>query len=57
MADLVDMIRQVVDLGGPVILLLIAASVLVLAVALYKVVQFQIRGVGRHRALRDAITA
>ena len=57
MADLVDMIRQVVDLGGPVILLLIAASVLVLAVALYKVVQFQIRGVGRHRALREAITA
>lgn len=55
MAQMLDLMRQITDLGGPVILLLIAASVYVLAVALYKLLQFRASGVGRHKALRRAI--
>lgn len=55
MAEMLDLMRQIADLGGPVILLLIAASVYVLAVALYKLVQFRSSGVGRHKALHRAV--
>ncbi|MWB79078.1 MotA/TolQ/ExbB proton channel family protein [Pseudooceanicola sp. 216_PA32_1] len=56
-ADLQDSIQRIADLGGPVVLLLCALSVVVLAVILYKLWQFTVAGVGRHKALRDAIAA
>jgi biopolymer transport protein ExbB len=52
-----DAILRITDLGGPVVLLLGALSVLVLAVVLYKLWQFAAAGVGHHEALQDAITA
>ena len=52
-----DAILRAYDLGGPVVLLMGAMSILVLAVVLYKLWQFAAAGVGRHRALRDAIEA
>ena len=52
-----DALLRITDLGGPVVLLLGALSVLVLAVVLYKLWQFSAAGVGRHKALQDAITA
>lgn len=56
-ATLRDAILHIADLGGPVVLLLGALSVLVLAVILYKLWQFTVAGVGRHKALRQAIHA
>ncbi|MFW2544430.1 MotA/TolQ/ExbB proton channel family protein [Primorskyibacter sp. 2E107] len=56
-AALVDALRRIFDLGGPVVLLLGALSVLVLAVVLYKLWQFTAAGVGRHKALRRAVAA
>jgi biopolymer transport protein ExbB len=45
------------DLGGPVVALLLLLSVLALAVFLYKVWQFAAAGVGRHRAIDEAVSA
>jgi len=42
-------------LGGPVVAILFVMSVLTLSVTLYKVWQFSISGVGRHRVLADAL--
>ncbi|WP_375260406.1 MotA/TolQ/ExbB proton channel family protein [Palleronia sp.] len=50
-------LARVADIGGPVVLLLIAMAVVTLAVVLYKFWQFAAAGVGRHRALRDAVAA
>lgn len=52
-----DAILRIADLGGPVVLLLGGLSVLVLTVILYKLWQFAVAGVGRHRALQAAIGA
>ncbi|MEB8385661.1 MotA/TolQ/ExbB proton channel family protein [Rhodobacteraceae bacterium KMM 6894] len=52
-----DTILRIADLGGPVVLLLCALSVLVLTAVLYKLWQFTAAGVGRHKALQDAISA
>ncbi|WP_306151304.1 MotA/TolQ/ExbB proton channel family protein [Roseovarius sp. MMSF_3281] len=52
-----ESILRIAELGGPVVLLLCALSVLVLTVVLYKLWQFNAAGVGRHKALRDAISA
>ena len=57
MTALLDVLSRVADLGGPVILILLAASVYVLALAAYKILQFQKAGVGRHLALRQAVAA
>lgn len=57
MTAMFEMMRQIMDLGGPVILILIAASVYVLAVAIYKLWQFRMVGVGRHKALHAAVEA
>lgn len=57
MIEMLDLMREIAELGGPVILILIAASVYVLAIAIYKLWQYRIAGVGRHKALDDAITA
>jgi len=54
---LLNSLREIVDLGGPVVAILAALSVLVLAVVLYKLWQFAAAGVGRHRALQQAVTA
>lgn len=57
MTEMFDLMRQIADLGGPVILILIAASVYVLAATLYKLWQFRAAGVGRHKALNEAVAA
>jgi biopolymer transport protein ExbB len=50
-------LQRIVELGGPVVLLLCALSVLVLTVVLYKLWQFASAGVGNHKALSDAVAA
>lgn len=50
-------VARIAALGGPVVLLLTSLSVLVVAVALYKLWQFQSAGVGRHRAVEQAALA
>ena len=58
MMDLVvDTYTRIADLGGPVVVLLCALSVVVLAVVLYKLWQFTSAGVGRHRELGAAVAA
>lgn len=57
MTEVLDILRRIADLGGPVVLVLVAASVYVLAIALYKIWQFRAAGVGRHRALQAAVAA
>ena len=56
-APLSDLVLRIADLGGPVVLLLIALSIVTLAVILYKLWQFRSAGVGRHKALRLAVDA
>lgn len=50
-------LARLAELGGPVVLLLVAISVVTMAVVLYKLWQFAASGVGRHRHLRDAVAA
>ncbi|WP_417721888.1 MotA/TolQ/ExbB proton channel family protein [Salipiger sp.] len=50
-------LAEIFALGGPVVMILVALSVLVLTVVLYKLWQFTAAGVGRHAALRDAVAA
>ncbi len=50
-------IRQIAEIGCPVVVILMCVAVLTLAVALYKIWQFWQAGVGRHTALREAVTA
>jgi biopolymer transport protein ExbB len=57
MNALLEPLRQIADLGGPVVLILIGISVLTMATVLYKLWQFSAAGVGRHRALTRAIQA
>ncbi len=57
MGALIDAIVEIADLGGPVVLLLCALSVIVLSVVIYKLWQFTAAGVGRHKALRLAVEA
>lgn len=57
MTALFEPLRQIADLGGPVVLLLIAVSVVTLATVLYKLWQFSAAGVGRHKALKAAVAA
>lgn len=57
MTDIVALLERVADLGGTVVLILIAVAVATLATVLYKLWQFAAAGVGRHRALRRAIEA
>ncbi|MEL6920005.1 MAG: MotA/TolQ/ExbB proton channel family protein [Pseudomonadota bacterium] len=53
----IEQLRALFDLGGPVVMLLLAVSVLTMAVVFYKLWQFSAAHVGRHRALRDALAA
>ncbi|MEP5153580.1 MotA/TolQ/ExbB proton channel family protein, partial [Planktotalea sp.] len=52
-----DTLQRIYDLGGPVVLILLAVSIITLAVVLYKAWQFSVSGVGRHRALSEALDA
>lgn len=57
MSRLADRIAGLLDLGGPVVAILAALSIVALAVALYKLWQFGAAGVGSHRRLRRALDA
>lgn len=50
-------ILSVYDLGGPVVALLIVASIITAAMVFYKIWQFRAAGVGRHKILADAVAA
>lgn len=50
-------VRQIAETGGPVVVILMSVAVLTLAVVLYKTRQFTASGVGRHRALAQAVAA
>lgn len=52
---MIERLRDLVEMGGPVIALIAAVSVATLAVILYKLWQFRASGVGRHHALRAAV--
>ncbi len=52
-----DGLRDVVALGGPLVAILLTMSVLTFAVTVYKLWQFAVSGVGRHRVLSEALTA
>ena len=56
-ATLQEALMRILDLGGPVVLVLGLLSVLVLTVGLYKLWQFSVAGVGRHAALRQSLLA
>lgn len=55
--DARDALRGLIDLGGPVVALILALSVLAGAVVLWKLWQFRAAGVGRHAGLDTAIAA
>jgi biopolymer transport protein ExbB len=55
-SPLLDRLGNLIQMGGPVIALIGAVSVATLAVVLYKLWQFHASGVGRHTALRTAVT-
>lgn len=57
MQTVVEALTGILDLGGPVVLVLGLISVLTLAVILYKLWQFATAGVGRHKVIRQAIAA
>ncbi|NEX45400.1 MotA/TolQ/ExbB proton channel family protein [Pseudotabrizicola algicola] len=52
-----DALSALIALGGPVVALILALSVLAGAVVLWKVWQFRAAGVGRHQGLEAAIAA
>jgi biopolymer transport protein ExbB len=51
----VEPLRQIAEVGGPVVVVLMCVAVLTLSVTLYKIWQFWHAGVGRHRALTKAV--
>ena len=57
MTVILESLRQITDLGGPVVMILLVISVVTLATILYKLWQFSAAGVGRHRALKEAVAA
>ena len=57
MTNILELLRNVAELGGPVVMVLIAIAVLTTAVVFYKMWQFSAAGVGRHKALSEAVTA
>ncbi|UOM36162.1 MotA/TolQ/ExbB proton channel family protein [Acuticoccus sp. I52.16.1] len=48
-------VAGLLELGGPVVLLLLALSVVVLTIAVGKLAGFLLAGVGRHRHAREAV--
>lgn len=53
--NILNTLNGLFALGGPVVAILFVMSVLTLSVTLYKIWQFSISGVGRHRVLSDAL--
>ena len=54
---LLGRILEVINLGGPIVALLMAISVIALSVILYKSWQFAVADVGRHRSIHRALKA
>ena len=52
---MIDALRQIAELGGPVVLLLLVISVLTATVVLLKFWQMRVAHVGQHRALKTAL--
>ncbi|PWK58166.1 MotA/TolQ/ExbB proton channel family protein [Roseicyclus mahoneyensis] len=57
LGDLPDRLSALADLGGPVLLILLALSIVVLACVLWKLWQFRALGVGRHTQILRAMAA
>lgn len=55
--NILDALKQILSLGGPVVAILMVISVLTLGVTLYKIWQFAASGVGKHKRLREALAA
>ena len=53
---MIERLRGLVEMGGPVIALIAGVSVATLAVILYKLWQFRAARVGQHHALRAAVS-
>ena len=53
--NVIQNVTGLFELGGPVIALLLVMSVLTLSVTLYKIWQFSVSGVGRHKILSEAL--
>ncbi|QHQ35145.1 MotA/TolQ/ExbB proton channel family protein [Algicella marina] len=53
--DITEVLRRIIDLGGPVVAILIGMSVITGAVTLYKLWQYRAAGVGRHLVLSEAM--
>lgn len=53
--NILETLNGLFALGGPVIAILLVMSVLTLTVTLYKIWQFSVSGVGRHRVLAEAL--
>ncbi len=53
---LLETLNGLFALGGPVVAILVVMSVITLSVTLYKLWQFAVSGVGRHRVLSEALT-
>lgn len=54
---MMDGLRDILALGGPVVAILLVMSVLTVAVTIYKLWQFAASGVGRHKVLSEALAA
>lgn len=56
-ATLSDRIASILDIGGPVVLILLGLSVVSVAMILFKLVQFAANGVGRQAKFQAGLTA
>lgn len=52
-----DPVLRLFDLGGPVVMVLLALSVISMSAAIYKLWQFRRTGVGRHEGLRAVLAS
>ncbi|MEL7255505.1 MAG: MotA/TolQ/ExbB proton channel family protein [Pseudomonadota bacterium] len=57
MTELLTLLASIAQLGGPVVMILIGIAIVTTAVVLYKMWQFSAAGVGRHKALSQAVAA
>lgn len=57
MTEILTLLNEIAQLGGPVVMVLIVIAIITTAVALYKMWQFSAAGVGRHKALSQAVAA
>lgn len=52
---MIERLKNILEVGGPVVAILGVVSILTLAVVFYKLWQFQFSGVGRHAAIKNAL--